>query len=54
MTRDEIIEHILFLKKWDVEYARESLSRQHHWRPELDLKNGVREAIAKENWNESD
>jgi hypothetical protein len=54
MTRDEIIQHILFLKQWDVDEARASLVRQHQWRPELDLKNGVRETIEKGKSNVTD
>ena len=45
MTRAQIIDHILWLRTMDEAEARASLKRQHAWRPELDLINGVKEAI---------
>jgi hypothetical protein len=43
--RKRLIEHILNMKKLDVDYARFALKSYHEQLPWLDLMNGVKEAL---------
>ena len=43
--RKKLIEHILMMKQYDPDYAREALRRYHAAMPWLDLLNGVRDAL---------
>ena len=45
ITRDQIIQHVLFMKLTDPDYARWSLAQYHAAMPWLDLNNGVRAAM---------
>lgn len=43
--RKQIIQHILHMKQFDQDYAREALKRYHAELPWLDLIDGIREAL---------
>ena len=44
--RTRLIDHILWLKQHDQDYARHALKTYHEAMPWLDLMNGVRERLA--------
>ena len=44
--RTRLIDHILWLKTKDPDYARQALKSYHEAMPWLDLMNGVRERLA--------
>lgn len=44
-SRDDYIMHILHMKTLDADYARYALMAYHKELPEMDLVNGVREAL---------
>lgn len=43
--RERLIKHILHMKQFDPDYAREALKHYHAEMPWLDLMNGVKEAL---------
>jgi len=43
--RTRLIQHILYMKTLDADYARWALKSYHEQMPHLDLMNGVREAL---------
>ena len=45
LTRSDYIAHILMMRKYDPDYAREALRRYHAAMPWLELLNGVRDAL---------
>ena len=45
--RKRLIDHILWLKQHDQDYARWTMQQYHSEMPWLDLKNGIRDAIRK-------
>ena len=48
LTRDDYICHILQMKKWDADYAREALIWYDQQLPDMRLMDGVREALQHE------
>jgi hypothetical protein len=49
ITHDEYIKHILWLRKFDVEYARSAAIYYNEQLPWLDINQGLKEAIQMEN-----
>lgn len=47
LLRERLIEHILMMKTFDPDYAREALKRYHESMPWLDLYKGIREELNK-------
>ena len=45
LTRDDYICHIMQMKKWDADYAREALIWYDQQLPDMRLMDGVREAL---------
>jgi hypothetical protein len=45
MTKKDLIDHILWMRSMDEDYAREALINYHAELPWLDLMNGVRQAL---------
>lgn len=45
MTKGQIVELVLMIKGFDVDYARMVLKREHARQPELGLMDAVREAM---------
>ena len=45
LTRDDYICHIMQMKKWDADYAREALIWYDQQLPYMRLMDGVREAL---------
>ena len=43
--RERLIQHILFMKKLEPDYARDALKRYHAEMPWLDLMAGVMDAL---------
>ncbi len=48
LTRDDYICHILQMKQWDADYAREALIWYDQQLPDMRLMDGVREALQHE------
>lgn len=48
MTRQDLICHILHMREWDEDYAREALRWYHATLPDWDLMHGVAEALKNE------
>ena len=44
-NRDDYVKHILFMKQWDADCARDALKWYDKLLPELELMDGVREAM---------
>ena len=45
MTRELLIQHIMYLKTIDPDYARYALKQYSAMFPDLDLNDGVRDAM---------
>lgn len=45
MTKEELVEHILWLKTKDVEYAREAFKFYDRLLPWMNLKEAIRERL---------
>lgn len=45
MTRDDLINHIMTMKTLDPDYARYALRQYNDMLPEMNLMDGVREAM---------
>ena len=45
MTKEQIVELVLLIKGFDVNYARFVLKREHARQPELGLMDAVRDAL---------
>lgn len=45
LSRDDYICHILQMKQWDADYAREALIWYDQQLPDMRLMDGVREAL---------
>lgn len=45
IDRNDLINHILMMMKFDIEYARYALRQFNQWLPGIDLINGVRTAL---------
>ena len=45
LTRQQLIDHIMFMKSKDEDYARYALARLNQSMPWLDLNNGIKEAL---------
>ena len=48
LTRDDYICHIMQMKKWDADYARQALIWYDKTLPHMELMDGVREALQHE------
>jgi len=44
-NRSDYVKHILMMKRWDADYAREALKNYDAQLPELELMQGVRQAL---------
>ena len=44
-NRDNYVKHILMMKQWDADYAREALKSYDAQLPEIELMQAVREAL---------
>jgi hypothetical protein len=52
LTRDDYICHIMQMKKWDADYARQALIWYDQQLPDMRLMDGVREALQAQKGNE--
>jgi len=46
MTREQLISHILWMRRYDEDYARQALIDYDRAMPWMGLKAGVRDALA--------